>query len=296
MMKKPRHALKDSVFKNLFGDKKYLLELYSALHPEDTNVTQDDINDVTINPVLMDSEYNDLGFSVRDKLIALVESQSTWSMNIIVRALLYLINTYHDYFKRTKQNLYSSKKVIMPVPELYVIYTGTKKNIPESISLKKEFFNEQNSAIDATVKILSNGRNNNIIGAYISFCKVYDEQIKTHGRTQKAIEETIHICKDKNILYEYLKEREAEVIDIMMTLFSDDQLALAYDAEKEREITERVEREKAAALRENTIKVKRENSIQLANKLLIMGTMSIDDIAKLTELSVEDVSALNKNV
>ena len=32
----PKRKIKDSVFTNLFQDKKYLLQLYKALHPEDT--------------------------------------------------------------------------------------------------------------------------------------------------------------------------------------------------------------------------------------------------------------------
>ncbi len=32
-------------------------------------------------------------------------------MNIIVRALMYMVQTYHDYFDRTRQNLHKSKKV-----------------------------------------------------------------------------------------------------------------------------------------------------------------------------------------
>ncbi len=44
----PKRKIKDSVFTNLFQDKKYLLRLYQALHPEDSGVTEDDIKDVTI--------------------------------------------------------------------------------------------------------------------------------------------------------------------------------------------------------------------------------------------------------
>jgi len=58
-------------------DKKYLLQLYKALHPEDCDVTEDEISDVTIKHVLVDADYNDLGFSVGDRLMVLVESQST---------------------------------------------------------------------------------------------------------------------------------------------------------------------------------------------------------------------------
>lgn len=72
----PKRTIKDSVFTNLFQDKKYLLQLYKALHPEDSDVTEDEIADVTIKHVLIDADYNDLGFSVGNRLMILVESQS----------------------------------------------------------------------------------------------------------------------------------------------------------------------------------------------------------------------------
>ena len=125
-----KYTIKDSVFTNLFQDKKYLLQLYKALHPEDTDITQDKLTDVTIKNVLTDNIYNDLGFMVGNRLMILVEAQSTWTMNIIIRALMYLVQTYHDYFERTRQNLYKSKKVQMPKPELYVIYAGDRKSNP----------------------------------------------------------------------------------------------------------------------------------------------------------------------
>lgn len=53
---------------------------------------------------------------------------------------MYMVQTYHDYFERTKQNLYKSEKVQMPVPEIYVIYTGDRKEKPLEISLSQEFF------------------------------------------------------------------------------------------------------------------------------------------------------------
>lgn len=38
-----KHKIKDSVFNNLFKDKKYLFQLYKALHPEDTNATEEQL-------------------------------------------------------------------------------------------------------------------------------------------------------------------------------------------------------------------------------------------------------------
>ena len=187
------------------------------------------IKDVTIKHILVDADYNDLGFSVGDRLVILVESQSTWTLNIIIRALMYLIQTYHDFFKRTKQNLYGSKKVNMPKPELYVIFIGEKpKNPPDIISLSKDFFDGEKIAVDAEVKVLYQEDEDNIIGQYIIFCKVYNEQRKKHGQTKKAVTETIRICKNRNVLKEYLESKEQEVVDIMMALFDDDVVLEAY--------------------------------------------------------------------
>ena len=287
MKKLPKRTIKDTVFTRLFEDKKYLLKLYKALHPEDDKVTEKDIEDVTIKPVLVESEYNDLGFSVGDRLIALVESQSTWSPNIIIRALMYLISTYHDYFERTNQSLYSTKKVRMPRPELYVIYTGTKE-APGSINLKDEFFGGMPCAINAEVKVLNDDRDETIIGEYIAFSRVYDEQLKEFGRTPDAITETIRICKDKDILKEFLKAHETEVIDMEMSLFSDEQILKAYTKDIERrvakETAQRVERETA-----------RKEACEFALRLLKKG-MAADETAELTNLSVQEVNELKKEI
>lgn len=165
-----KRNIKDCVFTDLFGNKKYLRELYLALHPEDTDVTEDDLTDITIENVLVNDLYNDLGFRVGDKLIILVEAQSTWSPNILIRSLLYVATTYQQY---------------------------------------------------------------------VLFTKVYDEQRKLYGRTQKTIEETIRISKERNVLKAYLESREKEVVTMMMTLFDHEKIMKNHDANIYREATER---------------------------------------------------------
>ncbi len=271
----PKRKIKDSVFTNLFQDKKYLLRLYKALHPEDSDVTEDDIKDVTIKHILVDADYNDLGFSVGDRLVILVESQSTWTLNIIIRALMYLIQTYHDFFKRTKQNLYGSKKVNMPKPELYVIFIGEKpKNPPDIISLSKDFFNGEKIAVDAEVKVLYQENEGNIIGQYIIFCKVYNEQRKKYGQTKKAVTETIHICKNRNVLKEYLENKEQEVVDIMMTLFDDEQILEAYAED-----------------------IKNSEARETAERMIKMGKLSLEEIALcVPSLSFDELRELEAEV
>ena len=62
---KAKKTTKDSVFRDLFENPTYLLQLYQALHPEDTEVTEEQISRVTIQNVLLDQMYNDLGFVVK---------------------------------------------------------------------------------------------------------------------------------------------------------------------------------------------------------------------------------------
>ena len=57
--------------------------------------------------------------------------------------MLYLALSYHEYFERTNQSLYKSKKVKMPKRELYVIYTGNKGRKPDTISLSQEVLTVQ---------------------------------------------------------------------------------------------------------------------------------------------------------
>lgn len=269
-----KRTIKDSVFADLFQDKKYLLQLYKALHPEDTDVTEDDLNDITIKNVLTDNIYNDLGFTVGDKLMILVEAQSSvWTVNIIVRALMYLVQTWHDYFERTKQNLYKSKKVQMPMPEIYVIFTGERKTRPSEISLSQEFFDGKECGIDVRVKMIYDGKEGDIINQYVLFTKICNEQMKEHGRTRKAVMEAIRICKDRDVLREYLSNRESEVVSIMMVLYDEEEIMRSY-----------VESERHEA--------KRDEKIETARRLLQMQKLANDDIAAGSGLTIEEVEKL----
>ncbi len=251
-----KYTAKDSVFTSLFREPKYLLQLYQALHPEDHEATEDSIKNVTITNVLLDQYYNDVGFQIGEKIVILVEQQSSWSINIVVRCLLYLAQTYQEYFESTKQNVYGSKKLELPKPEMYVIFTGSRKTKPEYLYLSKEFFDGDDSVLDVKIKMIYDGKEGDIINQYVTFTKIYNEQVKLHGRTREAVLETIRICKDQNVLSEYLSGREKEVVDIMMTLFNEEYILKTYVESKEREATERANFETAKRM------YKRGNSIE----------------------------------
>lgn len=240
---KAKRTAKNSVFLDLFQNKSYLLKLYKTLHPEDVVATEASLTNVTIENVLTDNLYNDLGFIVNNKLMILVEAQSTWTMNILVRILLYLAQSYHEFFQRTSQNYYKSEKVKMPKPELYVIYTGSKGQKPDKISLSKEFFESSDTDIEVKAKVFYESDKDDIINQYIIFCKIFNEQTKQYGMTQEAVTETIRICRDRNILREYFLDREKEVVTIMMNLFDEEQIMKSFiKSERHDEARETAER------------------------------------------------------
>lgn len=277
-----KYTIKDSVFTSLFKEKKYLIQLYRALHPEDKEATENDLQDVTVSNVLVNDIYNDVGFRVGSTLLILIESQSTWTVNIIFRALMYLVQTYREYFKETKQDVYKSKKLKMPVPELYVIYTGARKDRPEEISLSKEFFDGKEICLDVKVKMIYDGKEGDIISQYVKFTKVCNEQTALYGRTRKAIKETIRICKDSDVLKEYLESKEQEVLDMLMELYDQEEVIKSF-----------VESERYEAAEEAAKKAENATKIETAKRFLKMGKLSIEEVAVGSGLTVEEVEALS---
>ena len=230
-----KRTAKDSVFRNLFAMPKYRFQLYRALHPEDEDTKEADLEEMTNESHLLNQQYNDLGFLVKDKLIILVEHQSTWTENIVVRVLLYMVQTWFKYIKDHELNIYDKEKITLPAPELYVIYTGAGADRkPDIITLKDSFFGGRDIDIDCKVKVIIDGKQGDIINQYIRFCHVFNEQVKIYGRTKKAVEETIRICQSENVLREYLEKQRKEVIDIMVTLFDEETIQNNYLASERR--------------------------------------------------------------
>ena len=213
-----------------------------------------------------------------NRLLLLLEAQSSWTVNILIRILLYLAQSYHEYFERTSQSLYKSTKVKMPKPELYIIYTGDRGRKPDTISLSKEFFDGADIDIEVKAKVIYESETEDIINQYIIFCKVFDEQRKLYGMTEQTVRETIRICKDRNVLKEYLMNREMEVVTIMMSLFNDEQIMKTYWKDMENTLAHKKDRE-------------------TAERLIKKGKMSLEDIADcVPALSFDELKELEAEV
>lgn len=271
---KTKRKSKDSVFINLFEDTKNVLRLYKELHPEDTQITVDDIHIQTIKSVLVNTLYNDLGFIVKDKFVMLVEAQSAWNPNMPLRMLFYLAETYRRYLADTIQSEHSSTKVKIPKPELYVVYSGEQK-CPEIVSFSDSFF-DGDCPVELKVKVL-NKVDMTIYGQYIGFCKVFNEQRKIYQDSIMCAKETLRICIEKGYLVSYLQKHEKEVVDMMSELFDEEYQREAYNRASQRKA---IEKGRAEGEAKGKAEGKAEERKALAEKMRAKG-YSEQEIAEL---------------
>ena len=274
----------DSVFVNIFRHKKYLVELYQVLHPED-EVNEDDLELVTIENILAHDMYNDLGFLVKNKLIVLVEAQTTWSTNIIMRMFLYLAKTYQKLIYSSQSlriRLYSSKNMELPTPELYVIYTGERGDKSEVLSLKDNVFpGTDNIELKAKV-IFADKYSRDIVNQYISFCGILKEQMSVcNGDKETAIRETIRICIEHGNLSTYLSAHKKEVEDKMFAMLTQEEIN-----------NDRIEIAREEAALEATELTKRDN----AKSFIKLGKLSLEEIANGVGLPLEEVQSIAKSI
>jgi len=230
-----KRKIYDSVFCDLFQDPKYQLEAYKAIHPEDTDVTVDDIKDVTLEAIFLDGIYNDLGFTVGNVTILLFEEQARWSRNITVRSLMYLGESYNRYLHNTNQDYYGDTPVKLPKPEFYMLYTGDARHTEEELSMADIYWNGDNGTLDLKVKVLYGDDRHSILSQYVQFTQIYKQKSRELGKNREAVLATLKECKERNILKEYIENREAEVIGIMMALYDKDSYMKLFESRKEKE-------------------------------------------------------------
>ena len=219
---------KSSVFSKLFGTPEILRELYSALGGVD--VPADAIVDInTLSEVLYMEQINDLSFTIDDKIIVLIEHQSTINDNVPIRLLMYVARVYEKILDC--ENLYQKKLVKIPTPQFFVLYNG-KEDYPDhkELRLSAAFKNVEGFTLlgadglplELVVQVynINHGRNSEILaksetlGSYSVFMGKVDEY-KKELPLDKAIKAAVKYCIENDILKQFLREHASEVINML---------------------------------------------------------------------------------
>jgi len=234
---------KNSVFTKHIGTPEHALEVYCAItgkkYPEGTKVQI-----VTLSDALFMEQLNDVAFLIEDKLVVLIEHQSTLNENIPLRMLIYMAHEYE--LLTSSMNLYKKKKVKIPAPEFVVLYNGEKEMDDYAemrLSEAFEFENEEPGvpSLELVVKAynINKGRNVEIVsrsrslsdyGEFIAEVRACSKSMNLN----KAVRAAVKNCVSRGILVDFLTRHGSEVENMLLTEWNmKDALAVSYDEGKE---------------------------------------------------------------
>ncbi|MDR0463583.1 MAG: Rpn family recombination-promoting nuclease/putative transposase [Treponema sp.] len=283
---------KASVFSTLFSDPETLRELYSAI--EGVDVPKDAIISInTLSDVLFMGQLNDVSFTINDQLVVLIEHQSTINNNIPIRMLMYIGRVYEKIIER--ERLYQKKLVKIPAPEFIVLYNGVDQ-FPDykELRLSDAFMNIKGQLIDslelaAHVYNINHGRNpqmleksKNLDGYSIFIAKI--REYRKELSLEESLKAAIKYCIGNDILVQFLKDNSSEVINMLTEEPSMEEII-------EIRFQEALEEIREESLEEGLEQGLERGREKTARNLISMG-MSINDIARATELPIERISSL----
>jgi transposase len=222
---------KDSVFSVLFSDPAVLRELYEALEgvslPPDIPVA---IN--TLRDVLFMERINDISFTIGDKLVILLEHQSTINPNMALRLLMYIARVYEKILE--DKNVYTTKALSIPRPEFFVLYNGTAPYPDKRILKLSDAFEHTGTSgiggrepidLELVVRVINinQGKNEEIVrrsrvlNGYSAFIAKVREYEGTGLDRERAMKSAVVYCREHDILKEFLERNASEVMNMLIT-------------------------------------------------------------------------------
>jgi predicted transposase YdaD len=287
------------MFSMLFSNPDVLRELYSAIEgielPPDISI---DIN--TLSDVLIRGQINDISFVIGDRLVVLIEHQSTINSNMPLRLLMYIARVYEKIIDHRK--IYRTKLEKIPRPEFIVLYNGAApypdhKELRLSSAFKDAEDLKLNTGLplELVVQVYNINRGHNtgilkkceILDNYSFFVDKIREYQKMNFKLAKAISSAIEYCIENGRLKDFLEKHGSEVHNMLITA--------EYDPKEEMEAL----REEAweygleDGLEKGLEKGREEGMITAARNALAKG-LSVETVQEITGLDIEAIEAMNK--
>ena len=285
-MTKENREIKSSVFVDLFGDdeidgEKNFLALYNAIHSTNLKLNEIQLEHKKIPQSIYKPFDNDISMLLNDRLIVLIEHQSTPNQNMPLRFLEYYVHLLYGIVPAKAR--YREKLYKIPSPEFYVFYNGEKKLEQEfTMKLSDAFIAEQEEPLcELKVNFMNirgeKGENLPVVqncGILKEYCEFMDIVFRYQAELKsKSTKEEVEGCYDKaikeaisrGILVDYLTRKGTEVRNMFFGEYD-------YDLDME------VKAQEAA-----------ENKAEEAARSFYANGVSIEIIAKSLHMSEEQV-------
>ena len=257
---------KDTVSRMIFRDPGNALSLYNSLngtHYTDTGMLEFN----TLENAIYMGMKNDLSFLIMNEM-HLYEHQSTYTPNMPLRDLFYVADLLQVHVK--EESLYSSKQIKLPTPHFVVFYNGSEER-PEKTELKlSEAFEKMTETPELELKVtilnINSGKNEKlkegcpVLKEYMQYVEKIRENRKRMP-LEEAVDEAIGYCIGNGILRDFLLRQRAEVVKMSIYEY-DEERELALIRRDEREIGEKIGREKERQNVEKILQEEKENNIK----------------------------------
>lgn len=208
-----------------------MLSLYNAVNDSHYE-NPEELEIATLEDAIYLSMKNDLSFVISCEL-NLYEHQSTISPNMPIRGFLYFAAQYKVITEQAGYALYSSKQLKLPIPRYIVFYNGEQPQ-PERQELRlSDAFDAKETPgcleCIATVLNINIGYNEKLQHA----CKtlhdyaIMIEKIRRNRKDGKTLETAINYaveeCIRDNVLTEFLRKNRAEVLNLILTSYDEEE-------------------------------------------------------------------------
>lgn len=281
---------KDTVFRMLFSDRKNLLSLYNAVNQRHYT-DPEDLEIVTLENAIYMGMKNDLAFII-DTNLYLYEHQSTYNPNMPLRDLFYISNEYQKLLD--KKSLYSSSLQKIPAPNFIELYNGTDTLSDFSEHRLSSAFENLSGEpkLELIVTVLNiNEGHNTLLMEHCQTLKEYSQYVAKVRKyaagmpLDQAVEYAVDECIKENILADFLRKNRAEVIS--MSIFE-------YDKEEEEKKLRKAEYEAGveAGVSLGVEKGVKKGVIETTRHLLKLNKLSLEEIASVSGLSLEEIKKL----
>jgi len=175
----PKQKLRDNLFQGIFSVPENFTQLYYAssgkhLQPEDLTPLQLESDSLTR------SLASDVAFITKDnRLIILIEHQSSVNPNMPARFLLYYAEYIRIWLSHHELELSSNQKIHLPEPEFYIAYNGETPYQASLLSLNLgEQLAVQIKLVDINYPNIVDKSPSNQLAGYAFFIQTYYDGIR----------------------------------------------------------------------------------------------------------------------
>ena len=206
----------------------YLEKLLILCKALDSSITSEDIELIKLENTLYTGIKNDISCKVGNRLIFLIEHQSTVNENMPLRFLEYIGRIFELILE--VRDRYARLLIKIPTPEFYVFYTGSE-NLPavQELKLSDAFIAEvEKPQLELIVKVINLNSKENAellkktpdLKEYTEFVNVVKDFKLKYGNN--GYDKAIRYCIKNNILKGYMASNAKEIESMLVAEYDYD--------------------------------------------------------------------------